>query len=175
MSSAFLVESVAILERTPVALDALVRGLGEPWIMADEGSGTWSPYTVLGHLIHCEKADWMPRIEMILAHGEARTFEPLDREAQLRLGSTTRIDDLLDSFRDLRRENLIRLRRMELGESELKLCGKHPAFGKVSLRELLATWTAHDLGHLVQIGRTMAKRYRDEVGPWRAYLSVMDR
>jgi hypothetical protein len=173
MATDFLHESLAVLERTPGALQALLHGLPEAWTLATEGEGTWSPYIVIGHLIHCEKADWMPRVRMILEHGRAKAFEPLDREAQFRAGSERDLAAMLEEFRVLRAANLVELRSMSLGDTDLEREGIHPAFGKVTLRQLLATWTAHDMAHVVQIARTMAKRYREEVGPWAEYLSVM--
>jgi hypothetical protein len=169
----FLEESMALLERTPGALDALLRGLPSAWSAATEGERTWSPYVVIGHLIHCEKADWMPRVRMILEHGSAKTFEPLDREAQFREGTQRDLGAMLEELRVLRAANLAELRGMNLSEEDLQREGLHPAFGRVTLRQLLATWTAHDMAHVVQIARTMAKRYREEVGPWAEYLSVM--
>jgi hypothetical protein len=173
MATVFVDESIALLERTPVSLDALLRGLPEAWIFATEGEGTWSPYIVVGHLIHCERADWMPRVRMIREHGAAKTFEPLDREAQFRDGVERSLAAMLDEWKALRAANLEELRGMQLSDADLERRGTHPAFGAVTLRELLATWTAHDMAHLVQIGRTLARRYREEVGPWAEYLSVM--
>ena len=168
--STFLDESVAVLTRTPAALDALLRDLPAAWTDATEGPGTWSPYVVIGHLIHAEKADWIPRLHIILEHGTTRAFEPFDREAQFRESAGKSLPALLDEFASLRRDNLSHLRSLTL---DLDLQGAHPEFGPVTIRQLLATWTAHDLGHLVQVSRTMAKRYKSEVGPWSAYLSVM--
>ncbi|WP_321476412.1 DinB family protein [uncultured Paludibaculum sp.] len=173
MSVAFLDECLCVLTRTPGTLDALLRDLPKAWTTATEGPGTWSPYVVMGHLIHCEKADWMPRVAMILEHGPARAFDPLDREAQLSAGQDRPLVELLDEFSALRRANLARLRALELQPEQLALHGAHPALGPVTLRQLLATWTAHDLAHLVQVTRVMAKRYKQEVGPWAEYLSVM--
>lgn len=173
MAKQFLEESFALLERAPKALDALLAGLPEEWTRATEGEGTWSPYIVIGHLIHCEKADWMPRVRMILEHGRAKAFEPLDREAQFREGTERDLPSMLEELRALRLRNLAELRGMKLDDCDLEREGIHPAFGKVTLRQLLATWTAHDMAHVVQIARTMAKRYREEVGPWAEYLSVM--
>jgi len=170
----FVQECTAVLSRTPVALDALLRDLPDSWISADEGPGTWSPYTVIGHLIHGEKTDWMPRVEIILEHGTARPFEPFDREAQLREKAVPQpLPALLGEFAALRRQNLARLEALALQPEHLVLQGMHPALGVVTLRQLLATWTAHDLSHLVQVGRVMAKRLKQEVGPWEQYLSVM--
>ncbi len=173
MAQSFLDESMALLTGTPAALDALLRGLPEAWTLATEGEGTWSPYIVIGHLLHCEKADWMPRVRMIREHGTAKPFEPLDREAQFRDGTSRDLAAMLNEWRPLRAANLEELRAMQLSEADLERQGTHPAFGPVTLRQLLATWTAHDMAHVVQIARTMAKRYREEVGPWAEYLSVM--
>ena len=172
MESSFLEESLAILSRTPSALDALLRGLPEAWTEATEGPGTWSPYVVIGHLIHGEQTDWMPRLAIILAHGTGRPFETFDREAQLS-AERKPLPALLDKFASLREGNLAQLRRLSLQPADLEKQGIHPAFGPVTLRQLLATWTAHDLAHILQVSRTMARRYRSEVGPWAEYLSVM--
>jgi len=173
MATFFLDESLALLERAPGSLDALLRGLPSGWTQATEGEGTWSPYVVIGHLIHCEKADWMPRVRMIVQYGSAKTFEPLDREAQFREGAQRDLGAMLEELRALRAANLAELRGMKLSDADLEREGSHPAFGQVTLRQLLATWTAHDMAHVVQIARTMAKRYREDVGPWAEYLSVM--
>jgi len=173
MTGNFVEESLAILGRTPAVLDALLRDLPAGWTEATEGEGTWSPYAVMGHLIHGEVADWMPRLEMILEHGPSRTFPPFDREAQFAESEKKALGALLDEFGALRRDGLRRLAALDLQPEQLALTGMHPAFGAVTVRQLLATWTAHDLAHLVQINRVMAKRYREEVGPWAAYLSVM--
>ena len=171
MASDFLDECVSVLERMPMTLDVLLRGLPEPWTAATEGPGTWSPHTVVGHLIHAERVDWMPRVEIILTHGPNRPFEPFDRLPNLDLGKS--LPMLLDEFRACRTQNLARLQALNLRPGQLLLQGSHPALGMVTLRQLLATWTAHDLGHLLQISRTMAKRFKPEVGPWAEYLSVM--
>jgi hypothetical protein len=173
MAESFLDEAAGVLERTPAVLNALLRGLPEAWTHATEGPGTWSPYDVLGHLNHAERTDWMTRLFVILEHGAARPFDPFDREAQFQEASNRSIDDLLDDFRRLRAANLERLRQIGLTREHLDLQGTHPTLGAVTVRQLLATWTAHDLAHIVQISRTMAKRYRSEVGPWAEYLSVM--
>ncbi len=170
----FLAESIAVLERTPAVLNTLLRGLPSAWTDAvTEGPGTWSPYIVIGHLIHGEKADWIPRLRTILDYGQSKAFEPFDREAQFRDSEGKSLEVLLDEFALLRRESLQQLRGFDLQPQHLDLQGTHPAFGAVTLRQLLATWTAHDLAHLVQINRVMARRYQNEVGPWAAYLSVM--
>jgi hypothetical protein len=173
MNISFVEESIAILERMPAALEALLRGLPDSWVRATEGPGTWSPYDVLGHLIHGERTDWMSRLAIMLEFGTERTFDPFDREAQFRETENKSLDQLLDEFKTLRAANVERLRQLDLHSAQLELQGSHPALGRVTVRQLLATWTAHDLDHIVQISRTMAKRYRQDVGPWTEYLSVM--
>lgn len=173
MSEAFLEESMAVLSRTPAAFDALLRGLPEAWTMATEGSNTWSAYVVVGHLIHGEKTDWMPRLTIILEHGANLPFSPYDRLAQFRDSAGKTVVQLLDEFATLRRGNLERLRELDLQPKDLELTGMHPELGAVTVRQLIATWTAHDLGHLLQVSRVMAKRYKPDVGPWVQYLSVM--
>ena len=169
----FLTESLAVLTRTPAALDMLLRDLPATWTEATEGPGTWSPYVVLGHLIHAEKADWMPRLAIILEHGTSRPFDTFDREAQFHDSAGKPLTALLDEFSELRRSNLLKLQDLNLDAEQLKLQGTHPSLGTVTVRQLLATWTAHDLAHLLQISRVMAKRYKQEVGPWTEFLSVM--
>jgi hypothetical protein len=173
MGTAFVEECLAVLTRTPGTLDSMLRGLPEAWTEATEGPGTWSPYVVIGHLIHGEIADWIPRLKIILEHGPARAFEPFDREAQFRESAGKNLEMLLDEFGRLRRENVAQLRALELKPEQLDLEGMHPALGMVTVQQLLATWTAHDLGHILQVSRVMAKRYKERVGPWAAYLSVM--
>jgi len=173
MSALFLEECLAVLTRTPATLDAMLRGLPEQWTAATEGPGTWSPYTVIGHLIHGEKTDWMPRVMVILEHGADRPFEPFDREAQFRDSQGKPISALLDEFTKCRHDNLVWLRNLDLQPAQLELVGTHPALGQVTLRQLVATWTAHDLAHILQVSRVMAKRYKEEVGPWAEYLAVM--
>lgn len=170
-----LTEAIAVLERTPRALRGLLDGLPASWTTPNEGPDTWSVFDILGHLGHGERADWIPRARIILARGADRRFTPYDRFAQVRESEGKSLATLLDEFEALRLENVATLRSWKLGEAELGLEGEHPEFGRVTLRQLLATWVAHDLGHLAQIGRVMAKQYRGAVGPWRAYLPVMDR
>ena len=164
----------AILERTPATFRAMLSGLPDAWLHATEGPDTFSPFDNLGHLIHGERTDWMPRIEIILAQGPNRRFEPWDRFAQKRESEGKSIEILLDEFAELRAANLARLGRLTITGRELALEGEHPSLGTVTLRHLLATWVAHDLGHIAQTARVMAKQYRDDVGPWRAYLPIMD-
>ena len=170
-----LSEGIAVLERTPGTFRALLAGLPDSWIVANEGPDTFSPFDNVGHLIHGERTDWIPRARIILAQGADRRFEPYDRFAQKRESAGKDLAMLLDEFARLRAENLTTLRSWTLTDRELALEGEHPALGLVTLRQLLATWVAHDLGHVAQTTRVMAKRYRDAVGPWRAYLPIMDR
>ncbi len=168
-------EAIAVLERTPGAVRALLSGLPEPWTVANEGPRTFSAYDNVGHLIHGERTDWIPRARIILAQGENRRFEPYDRFAQERESAGKSLAQLLDEFATLRAENLTVIRGWNLTARELALEGEHPALGRVTLAQLLASCVVHDLGHIAQIARVMAKRYREDVGPWRAYLPVLDR
>lgn len=168
-----LADTVALLSRTPPALDALLRDLPEMWTRRDEGGDTWTVYDVVGHLIHGERTDWMPRAKMILKYGETRAFDPFDRFAQQRQNEGKSLPHLLDEFASLRTTNLHELRVLNVGPEDLKRRGRHPALGLVTLSELLATWAAHDLTHLHQISRIMAQQLREAVGPWTAYLGVM--
>ncbi len=166
---------LAVLERTPATLRALLSGLPPAWTDATEGPGTWSPFTILGHLIHGERTDWIPRAAIILTQGPERRFAPFDRFAQLRESHGKSLPALLEELAVLRTGNLATLAGWGLTDSHLALEGEHPEFGPVTLRQLLATWVAHDLGHLGQVARVMAKQYREAVGPWRAYLPILDR
>jgi len=166
-------EAAAILARTPATLDALLRGLSDGWIAANEGGETWSPFDVIGHLIHGERTDWVQRARIILEHGETRPFDKFDRFAQFALSEGRSLASLLDEFATLRQENLRALERMRLTDADLDRRGRHPELGVVTLRQLLATWVAHDLDHVVQISRVLARQYSDEVGPWRAYLRII--
>ena len=168
-------EGVAVLEQTPATFRALLSGLPDAWITCNEGPDTFSPFDNLGHLIHGERTDWIPRARIIMAQGDDRRFEPYDRFAQTRESAGKTLVNLLDEFSALRAANVLTLRSWHLSEPQLQLEGEHPALGRVTLRQLLATWVAHDLGHLAQTTRVMAKRYRDEVGPWRQYLPILDR
>ena len=170
-----LAKGMAVLERTPATLRAMLAGLPGEWTEANEGPETWSPYDILGHLVHGERTDWIGRARIILEQGADRRFQPFDRTAMFRESQGKSLADLLGEFARLRGENLATVAGWKLTDEQLALEGIHPAFGAVTLRQLLATWVAHDLGHIAQIGRVMAKQYRDAVGPWRAYLPVMDR
>lgn len=166
---------IAILERTPHALRAMLLALPNAWTDATEGPDTWSPYVIIGHLIHGERTDWIPRAELILAQGANRRFTPFDRFAQLRESRGQSLADLLDEFARLREHSLATLSSWRLTDAQLALEGEHPELGTVSLRQLLSAWVVHDLGHVAQSARVMAKQYRDAVGPWRAYLPILDR
>jgi hypothetical protein len=168
-----LEETISLLSRTPQVLDALLRGLPEVWTLRNEGAESWTAFDVIGHLIHGERTDWMPRTRIVLESGESRPFEPFDRLAQKRESEGKSLEQLLDEFARLRAENLDALRALNLAPQDLERRGRHPALGSVTLSELLATWAAHDLSHLHQISRVMAHQYRDAVGPWTAYLGVM--
>jgi len=165
-------DAVAILERTPASLRALLEGLPEMWVRATEGNGTWSPYDVIGHLIHGERTDWIPRARHILA-GETQPFEPFDRTAQFTESQDKNLGELLANFADLRRENVAALVGMNLTDDDLDGEGLHPELGAVTLGQLLATWVVHDLDHIAQVARTMAKVYTGATGPWSVYLSIL--
>lgn len=166
-------DTISLLARTPATLNALLRDLPESWTLQNEGEKTWSPFDVIGHLIHGEKTDFIPRVNMILQFGDAQTFVPFDRWAQERESLGKGLGQLLDEFAELRSRNLDELRALNLREEDLGRRGRHPALGTVTLSQLLASWAAHDLSHLHQIARVMAYQYRDAVGPWRAYMGVM--
>ncbi len=164
-------DAVEVLARTPSTLKALLDGLPSHWLYRNEGRDTWSPYDVVGHLVHGEKTDWIPRIRIILEYGETRVFEPFDRFAQCRAGQRKTIEELLEEFELLRRQNLMELRSRSF--PDFLKTGCHPELGRVTLRQMLATWVVHDFDHVQQIVRTMAWQYADEVGPWKAYLKIL--
>jgi len=166
-------DAVAILTRTPAILNAWLRGLPEAWVLRNEGKDTWSAFDIVGHLIVGERTDWMPRVRVILEDGEARPFDPFDRFAQAKESRGKSLEQLLDDFTRLRRENLAALRAQNLQPEDVTRRGRHPALGVVTLSELLATWAVHDLTHMHQLSRVMAHQYRDAVGPWSAYLGVL--
>ncbi len=166
-------EATALLARTPATLDALLRDLPESWIAGNEGDNTWSPFDVVGHLIHGERTDWIPRARIILEHGEGKPFDTFDRLAQFAVSKGRSLTALLDEFASLRRQSLDALREMKLTDADLDRRGRHPELRIVTLRQLLATWVAHDFDHIVQISRVLARQYSDEVGPWRAYLRII--
>jgi hypothetical protein len=168
-----LADTIAVLSRTPATLDALLRGLPNFWVRSNEGNDTWSPFDIVGHLIAGERNDWMPRLRTILENGESRTFDPSDRFAQAKETQDKSLEQLLDEFARLRRQNLTALQSLNLQPEDLTRRGRHPSLGVVTLAELLATWAAHDLTHLHQLSRVMAYQYRDAVGPWSVYLGVL--
>ncbi len=166
-------ETIQILTRTPVALAAMLSGTSEYWNRANEGDGTWSPYDVVGHLVHGEKSDWIPRVKHIV-EGKSGTFEPFDRNAQFRDSEGKSIEDLLGDFAKLRGESIGALIALGLAEDDLAREGEHPSLGRVTLGQLLATWVVHDLDHITQIARVMAKVNTEAVGPWRQYLTILE-
>lgn len=173
MSKFVLQETIALLSRTPVALDSLLRGLPETWTHRDEGEGSWTVFDVVGHLIHGERTDWMPRARRIMESGNTRAFDVFDRAGHKEEIRGKSIEQLLDEFARERGKNIDDLRGLNLSDADFKKPGLHPALGAVTMSQLLATWAAHDLTHLHQISRIMAHQYREAVGPWTAYLGVM--
>jgi len=170
-----LSEAVLVLRRTPSTLRALLADLSDTWLHGREGPSTWSPFDVVGHLIDGEETDWIPRARIILAGGPDPVFEPFDRVRHLRLNAGKPIGDLLERFARLRAENIATLEGFRLSARDLERPGIHPELGPVTMGQLLATWVAHDLGHVAQVARVMAKQYAAEVGPWREYLPVLTR
>jgi len=168
-----LEDAVTLLSKTPSVLRKMLEQLPPQWTSSNEGVETWSPFDVLGHLIHGEQADWIPRAKIILESGESRTFDVFDRFAQFEHSHGKTLGDLLAEFENLRQSSLAELKAMNLSETDLRKTGTHPEFGRVTMEQLLATWVAHDLGHITQVSRTMAKQYTEVVGPWRAYLSIL--
>jgi uncharacterized damage-inducible protein DinB len=168
-------QALEILERTPATLQALLSGLSTGWTQTSGDIETWDAYAVIGHLIHCEETDWLPRAEIILQNGETRPFEPFDRLAQFDRFTDQPLDQLLDMFAGLRRQNLARLKAMQLTPAQLALRGTHPELGPVTLGQLLAAWVVHDLNHIGQIVEALSKRYGQDVGPWQAYMPILGR
>lgn len=170
-----ITHGAAVLGRTPAALHEMLHGLDTAWIDATEGPDTWSPYLIVGHLVHAERTDWIPRARSILSRSASRRLPPFDRFGHIREMRGRPLAAFLEEFAKLRAESLATLAGWNLTATELALEGEHPEFGAVTLRQLLATWVVHDLGHIAQIARVMAKQYRDAIGPWRAYLPIVDR
>ena len=166
-------DAIPVLERTPKALDVLLRDLPEVWTHQNEGPETWSPFDIVGHLAHGEKTDWIARVEMVLSDAEDKTFVPFDRFAQERDSVGKSMNQLLDEFTTLRTRNLEILKSKNITTDDLHKVGVHPALGIVSLSNLLSTWVAHDLGHIAQINRVMAKQYKEEIGPWKEYIRIV--
>jgi uncharacterized damage-inducible protein DinB len=168
-----LEKSIEVLEQTPIVLGAMIQHLSEDWTSANEGDETWTVYDVVGHLIHGEKTDWIPRMEIILSDTPEKRFVPFDRFAQSEESKGKSLTQLLDEFTALRKRNLEILLSKNLTEQQLEQTGVHPAFGEVTLAQLLSTWVVHDLDHISQISRVMAKQYAVEVGPWKEYLKIL--
>ena len=168
-----LPHTIALLSRTPATLDSLLRELPDAWTSQNEGDDTWSAFDIVGHLIHGDRTDWIPRVRMVLDLGETQTFEPFDRWGEVRESQGKSLGQLLDEFARVRSDSLDALRALNLRAEDLERRGRHPALGAVTLSELLATWAAHDLNHLHQIARVMAHQYGEAVGPWSAYLGVL--
>jgi len=168
-----LTAAIDILSRTPSVLNTLLQGLSDEWLQSNEGDSTWSPYDILGHLIHGEKTDWIPRASLILSDVQDKTFVPFDRFAQMEGDQNRPIAGLLEEFQQLREGNIAALKELPINETTLNNQGNHPELGTVKLKELLSTWVVHDLGHISQITRVMAKQYTSEVGPWSAYLGIL--
>jgi hypothetical protein len=169
-----LVSAIEVLERTPLVIEEMLQGLSTDWVMNNEGPDTWSPYDVVGHLIHGEKTDWLPRMEIILSDIDNKKFVPFDRFAQFKESKGKSLQQLIDEFKELRKNGIEALRSKKLKEEDLDKTGIHPEFGIVTLRQLLSTWVVHDLNHIAQIARVMAKKYTNETGPWRAYLPILN-
>lgn len=167
-------KSIEILERTPVVLETMLQNVSADWTTNNEGGETWSVFDVLGHLVHGEKTDWMARMEIILSDAPDKTFKSFDRFAQFEESKGKTLGQLLDEFRELRKKNTSLLRSKKLTRENLQETGVHPVFGKVTLAQLLSTWTVHDLDHISQISRVMAKQYKEDVGPWVEYLRILN-
>jgi hypothetical protein len=168
-------EAVAVLRRTPATLAALLLGLPEAWTASDEGPDTWSAYNVVGHLLHGEETDWIPRARMILEHGESRPFDSFDRTAMFTKYANYTVDQLLSAFDRARARSLAELDALDITPEKLACTGLHPSLGRVTLSQLLATWAVHDLNHTGQIVEVMSRQYAEAVGPWRAYLAILNR
>lgn len=168
-----LENAIELLERTPAVLKELLSGLSEDWIHQNEGGDSWSPYVVVGHLVHGERTDWIPRTFIIMNDSDQKTFHPYDRFAQFEESKGKTLDELLEEFESLRKANLEQLKGFGLMESDLNREGIHPSLGPVSLSNLLSAWVVHDQGHIAQISRVLAKQYKDEVGPWTKYMTIL--
>jgi len=166
-------EAIEILENTPHTLEVFLSGLSDGWVLCNEGEGTWNAMEVIDHLIEGEKSNWIPRLEFIAQEGESKPFPQFDRFAHLEEGAENSLEQKLHEFKEIRKENLARLKALIHPEIHLELMGSHPAFGAVKVRELISTWAVHDLTHISQIVRVMAERYREDVGPWKEYLGIL--
>ncbi len=165
--------AIQVLERTPPTLRGLLLGLSQEWILGKDGPDSWSPFDIVGHLIHGERTDWIPRAQIILKFDTPHPFQTFDRFAQFQDSRGKSLKELLDTLAALRQENLRTLEAMNLSATDLDRQGIHPEFGNVTLRQLLATWVAHDLSHIAQIAEVMARQYTQAVGPWTAYLPIL--
>lgn len=170
-----LITGNEILQRTPQVLRALLENLSEDWTHCNEGGDTWSAFDIIGHLIHGEETDWTSRLDIMLSNTHDKTFEPFDRFAQFESSKGKSLTELLDEFESLRKRNLDYLDSLQITDDKLDLFATHPSLGQVSMKQLLSAWVVHDLGHIAQIARVMAKQYKDEVGPWVQYMSVLNR
>jgi len=168
-------KSIEILERTPIILESMMHGLSSSWIKSNEGENTWSPYDILGHLIFGEKTDWIVRAKIILSQSEDKTFEPFDRFAQLKEDQSRTTEDLITEFKKLRKSNISALKSLNITSTTLEAKGIHPELGSVTLEQLISVWVVHDLGHIAQISRVMAKQYSENVGPWKAYTTILSK
>ncbi len=168
-----LKKSIEILERTPDVLNIMLQNISVEWTANNEGEQTWSAYDIIGHLIHGESTDWIPRAKIMLSEKPDKKFEPFDRLAQFDESKGKSLTQLLDEFKALREKNIQYLRSKELTDKDLEKKGIHPAFGEVTLSQLFSTWVVHDLNHIAQISRVMAKQYKEEVGPWIEYLGIL--
>lgn len=168
-------KSIALLERTPAVLRSLLQDLPDDWTVNNEGEETWSPYDIIGHYIHGEKTDWIPRMQIILGDGADKSFEPFDRFAQFKESKGKTLTQLLDEFESLRKRNVDVLRSAKITDEMLKRTGIHPSFGPVTLQQLVSTWVAHDLNHIGQIARVMAVQYKEHTGPWVEFLGILKR
>lgn len=167
-----LAEAIEILEQTPATVKSLLGNLSDEWTL-NKNTGEWSSFDVIGHYIHAEETDWIPRAEIILAQGKNRTFEPFDRFAQFELSKGKTLSELLETFAELRQKSLETLKSWNLSDEQLQLTGIHPELGEVTLEQLLSTWMVHDLTHIRQIVQILAKNYAENVGEWKAYLSIL--
>ena len=166
--------AICILEKTPMVLRTMLSNLDSTWTHTNEGGDSWSPYDVIGHLVHGEKADWMPRLEIMLQNGSVQTFEPYDRFAQIEMSKGKSLAELLDAFELLRKENLNTLRSKNISEVDLMRKAIHPSLGKITLAQMLSAWVVHDQGHIAQVSRVLAKNYTEAVGPWTKYLTILN-
>jgi uncharacterized damage-inducible protein DinB len=170
-----LAEAIPVLQSTPGVLRSWLTDVPEPWTTTNEGADTWSPFDIVGHLIHGERTDWIPRVELLLEHGESRAFTPFDRFAQFKESQGKSLLNLLDTFSELRASSVDRLVSLRLSSEDLQRRGRHPELGPVTLGQLLAAWVVHDLNHMGQIARVMSRRYQSDVGPWTEYLPILTR